>query len=143
METCMVNENDSQRKVAIWIWSRGGGGHKMAKVAVQQKMCEEYQKKGIELDCTHDYDIMGKRFLNSIYIPIIGRFGDLLARLWDGTQEKGDIKGQKLFASLQVIGEKFIFDPIIYYKNKKRPKKIGQRTRAYCQYAKLMHPFHY
>jgi len=142
METCMVNENDSQRKVAIWIWSRGGGGHKMAKVAVQQKMCEEYQKKGIELDCTHDYDIMGKRFLNSIYIPIIGRFGDLLARLWDGTQEKGDIKDKSSLRPCK-SSVKNLSSIRLSITNKKRPKKIGQRTRAYCQYAKLMHPFHY
>ncbi len=97
----------AHKKTIIFIWSRGGGGHRTAKDSLQQRLTQEYAKKGIDLDVSHTYDIMGEYFL--------GPIGEFCVNLWNKSQRKGKVKTQHCLITLQKCADR-LFYPIVFLK---------------------------
>ncbi len=106
----------------IFIWSRGGAGHK----AVMDAKKQEWISKGSE-DLL-DLDIFGKEFLNRIKLPIMGRFGDFCVNFWNSAQEGGNIFTQKILINLQWFAD-ILFYPAVYFKFKKILNEITHPPR--------------
>jgi hypothetical protein len=96
----------------IFIWSRGGAGHK----AVMDAKKQEWAAKGNYR--LLDLDIMGDAFLNSFSVPFMGKFGDFCVSFWNGAQIAGNITRQTILVKVQWLAE-ILFYPIIYFKIKK------------------------
>ncbi len=97
----------THKKSIIFIWSRCGGGHRVAKDSLQQRLVQEYAEKGIELDVSRTFDIMGEFFL--------GPIGNFCVHLWDKSQRQGKVKTQSCLVTLQKCADRLFF-PIIYWK---------------------------
>lgn len=97
----------AHKKSIIFIWSRCGGGHRVAKDSLQQRLVQEYAEKGIELDVSHTFDIMGAYFL--------GPIGNICVNLWDKSQRQGKVKTQSRLVTLQKCADR-VFFPIVYLK---------------------------
>jgi hypothetical protein len=89
------------------IWARCGGGHRVAKDSLQQRFIHEYAEKGIDLDVSRTYDMMGEFFLDPL--------GNFIVYLWDKSQRKGKVKTQSRLIALQKHLDRLVF-PIVYLK---------------------------
>lgn len=120
-----------EKETYLFIWSRGGGGHKAVMEAKMQELEERGDYEFIALD------MMGEEFLNSLVFPIIGKMGDFAVSIWNDAQKAGDVRKQKIVSSLQWLAE-IVFTPFVYRRmrrfllSRKTPLKGIIVTQALC-----------
>lgn len=100
-------EHEKKKEQYLFIWSRGGGGHKAVMDAKRQELEEKGDYEFIELD------MMGEEFLNSLIFPVVGKMGDFSVNMWNEAQKAGDVRKQRTVSNLQWLAE-IVFTPIVY-----------------------------